>query len=258
MSIRGVLLKPSVSACPHIPGNTAINDNLLVMDMDDQDLENLLSNGFRHFGELFFRPYCLHCRSCIHLRIPVRDFVPSKAVRRLYNRSRHLTVTLESPTPSQEFFDLYVKHKERFKTSFEEGYDEYLNSFYFPYHFNRMLVIRDGKKTVAVSHVDVTANAMSAVYCYFDDAYARFSPGKLAVYKEIELAAEFGCQWLYIGFYIGRNPHTRYKIDFKPLEFMVEGEDWQVYTDASGKIVNPMPVISPISPGPVLDAPPAD
>jgi len=240
MSIRGVLLQPAVEECPHIDGMISINENLLITDLEDNDLEILLDMGFRHFGEIFFRPLCSHCRSCISIRIPVQQFSPSKSVRRLFNRNKNFNVTLEKPIPARESFELYNQHKKRFKRQPSESYGLYLKSFYHPFTFNRMLSIRDGDKLVAISHVDVTANAMSAVYCYFDEAYARLSPGKLAVYKEIEMAKELGIQWLYLGYYIPQNHHTHYKLHFKPNQLMAENNKWVDYIDTSGNIVNPI------------------
>lgn len=230
-----------VEECPYINSMISINENMIVTDLEDHDLEMLLRLGFRHFGEVFFRPLCSHCRSCISIRIPVQQFLPSKSVRRLFNRNKHFNVTLEKPVPGIETFELYNQHKKRFKRQPSESYGLYVKSFFHPFTFNRMLSIRDGDKLVALSHVDVTANAMSAVYCYFDEAYARFSPGKFAVYKEIEMAKEQGVQWLYLGYYIPQNRHTYYKILFKPNQLMTEDNKWIDYMDASGKIVNPIP-----------------
>lgn len=243
MSIRGILLQPVTEECPYIDGMLSIHENLLIVDLDDIDLEALLSLGFRHFGEVFFKPLCSHCRSCISIRIPVRQFVPSKWVRRLFKRNKHFQIKLEKPVPTQEGFQLYKKHKKRFKskTQFYESYVHYVRSFFHPFEFNQMLTIRDGARLVAVSHLDVTDNAMSAVYCYFDEDYARFSPGRLAIYKEIELAKEMGIQWLYLGYYVAQNRHTHYKIIFKPSQWMVEPNQWFDYLDASGNIVKPLP-----------------
>jgi arginine-tRNA-protein transferase len=240
MSIKGVLFQPVVEKCPYIDSMISINENMLITELEDHDLEMLLSAGYRHFGEVFFRPLCTHCRSCISIRIPVQQFSPSKSVRRLFNRSKHFNVTLEKPVPRMETFELYNQHKKRFKRQPSESYGLYVKSFFHPFPFNRMLSIRDGDKLVALSHVDVTANAMSAVYCYFDEAYARFSPGKFAVYKEIKMAKELGIQWLYLGYYIPQNRHTFYKIHFKPNQLMTEDNKWIDYIDASGKIVNPI------------------
>jgi arginine-tRNA-protein transferase len=148
---------------------------------------------------------------------------------------------MEKPVPSMEFHDLYNRHKKRFKRQTPESYELYLNSFYHPFRFNRMLTIRDGAKPVAVAHLDVTADSMSAIYCYFDEDYARHSPGKFAVYKEIETAKRMGLKWLYLGYYIQENRHTTYKIQFKPNQFKTVNNEWLDYMDASGNIINELP-----------------
>jgi arginine-tRNA-protein transferase len=241
MSITGLLLQPLQTECPYLEDKTCINENILIRDLDDYDLGMLLSMGFRHFGTVFFRPICGYCSSCIPIRIPVQRFSPSKSVRRLFNRNKHFNVTLGEPVPHLEAFELYNRHKKRFKRQPSESYEDYLESFYHPFPFNRVLVVKDGTTLVTVSHLDVTDNAMSAVYCYFDERYNRFSPGKFAIYKEIEIAKESGIQWLYLGFYIRENRHTNYKIQFKPNQLMVEDNKWIDYMDVSGNILNPLP-----------------
>jgi arginyl-tRNA--protein-N-Asp/Glu arginylyltransferase len=244
MSIKGLLFQPVTEECPYIDGIPSIYENLLVVELEDDDMESLLSIGFRHFGEIFFRPLCGHCLRCISIRIPVQQFSPSKSVRRLFTRAKNLRVALENPVPSKAAFELYTQHKKRFKRKdyeVNESYNHYIRSFFHPYGFNRMLTIKDGDVLVAVSHLDVTANAMSAVYCYFDEKYGRFSPGKLAVYKEIELAKEIGAQWLYLGYYIPKNRHTEYKIQFKPNQLMVGYDHWFDFMDAAGKVAPTLP-----------------
>lgn len=244
MNIRGLLFQPITEECPYIEGITAIYENLFVTELEDEDLDNLLGMGFRHFGEIFFRPICDDCHRCISVRIPVQRFIPSLSVRRLFNRTKGLRVSLEKPIPSITAFEIYMEHKKRFKNKDvddEERYGNYIRSFFHPFRFNRMLTIRDAEILVAVSHLDVTAHSMSAVYCYFDEKYGRFSPGKLAIYKEIELAKEMGIQWLYLGYYIPSNPHTQYKIQFKPNQLMIGNDQWFDYIDPSGNIIRHLP-----------------
>ncbi|UCH94653.1 MAG: arginyltransferase [Candidatus Aminicenantes bacterium] len=245
MSIKGVLLQPVIEECPYLEYMISISETLLIKDMEDQDHEMLLGMGYRHFGEIFFRPLCKHCRKCISIRIPVQQFSPSKSVRRLYNRNKHFNVTLEQPVPTIESFELYNQHKRRFRRQIYESYELYVKSFFHPFTFNRMLAIKDGTKLAALSHLDITANTMSAVYCYFDEKYARFSPGKYSVYKEIEIAKAMGIEWLYLGYYVPGNRHTRYKLQFKPNQAMTEDFKWIDHMDASGHIVNPLPLPSP-------------
>lgn len=247
MSIIGVLLLPVREQCPYLEDKISISESMLISEIDDDDLNYLLSLGFRHFGEIFFRPMCGSCRSCIPMRISVRQFSPSKSVRRLYNRNKNFKVTLEKPVPSKETFELYKQHKKRFKLQFNESYELYVKSFFYPpeFNFNRVLAVRDGSRLVALTHLDVTTNAMSAIYCYFDENYNRFSPGKFSVYKEIEIAAELGIRWLYLGYYVPRNRHMQYKIQFKPNQIMTANHTWIDYIDASGNIVNPLPDLNP-------------
>jgi arginine-tRNA-protein transferase len=241
MSIQGIMMQPTMEECVYLEGKTSISDNLLVFDLEDRDMEALLSLGFRHFGSVFFRHNCLHCLRCISIRIPVQKFSPSRSVRRLFNRNKHLTVTLETPVPSQELYELYNRHKKRFKKQPPESYELYLNSFFHPFQFNRILAVRDGTRAVAITHLDVTANCMSAVYCYYDEDYARNSPGKFSVYKELELAKEMGIKWLYLGYYIPENRHTAYKVQFKPNQVKTVDNRWLDYLDHKGNIVNPLP-----------------
>lgn len=247
MSIEGVLLQPHVDRCPYLDGLTAVNEHLLIRELANADLEMLLSAGFRHFGDYFFRPVCTHCRACIPIRVPVQRFQPSKSVRRLFKRNRHLTVTLEPPVPSPDYFHVYLRHKDRFiptapgSADGTEDYDQYVRSFYHPFTFNRMLKIMDRDRVAAVSHLDITANAMSAIYCYFDEAYARFSPGRFAVLMEIQIAQKLGCKWLYLGYYIEKNNHTNYKVLFKPNQVMADEHRWIDHRDSQGKIINPLP-----------------
>ncbi|MGE5339895.1 MAG: arginyltransferase [Candidatus Omnitrophota bacterium] len=240
MSIKGFFLQPVIDECPYLKGVISINENCVVHELDDQDLETLLSFGFRHFGEVFFRPICAHCQCCVSIRVPVRTFSPGPSVRRLFKRNAAFVTTLETLTPSPETFELYKRHRKRFprQSGFSESYESYKTSFFHPFGFNRMLTVRDNEKLVAVSHLDVTANAMSAVYCYYDDTYNRFSPGKFAIYKEIELAKEMGIQWLYLGYYIAKNRHTNYKINIKPNQIMTGGSQWVDYMDNEGNILN--------------------
>lgn len=236
-----MLLKPVAEECPYLANMISIYENIYIISLEEDDLETLLSEGFRHFGEVFFKPICTYCNSCISVRIPVQQFSRSKSVKRLFNRNKRFNVILEEkPVPGKEAFELYNRHKKRFKKKYFESYELYVKSFFHHFKFNRMLSIREGNKLIAVSHLDVTANTMSAVYCYFDEKYNRFSPGKFAVYKEIELAKEMGIKYLYLGYYIQQNRHTQYKILFKPNQLMVEDNKWRDYMDSSGNIINPL------------------
>lgn len=244
MELKAVLLQPMTEDCPYLDGLTFVSESMVIPDLEHVHLDSLLSMGFRHFGEVFFRPICRDCRQCIPIRVPVQRYNPSRSVRRLFNRAKHLDITLEDPETSDEAFDLYCRHKKRFEMPPRESYEQYVRSFYYPYSFNKTLCIRDpneNNRLVAVSHMDVTTYSMSAIYCYFDEAYARFSPGKLSVYKELELAKQMGVRYLYLGYYVPENRHMNYKIQYKPSQLLMTDHIWIDYVDETGEIKNPLP-----------------
>lgn len=241
MEQKALLLYPTTQACPYIEGLTFLSESMLISKLETSHMEALLSKGFRHFGDIFFRPICRDCCLCIPIRIPVQQFIFSRSARRLLKRARYLQITLENPVPSERAFALYNHHKKRFKLQFEESYEQFLKSFFYPFPFSRVLCIRDNDHLVAVSHLDVTNKAMSAIYCYYDVAYRWYSPGKLSIYKEIEIAREMGIQWLYLGFYVPGNRHMKYKIDFKPSQLLTTDHHWIDYRDETGKILCPLP-----------------
>jgi arginine-tRNA-protein transferase len=241
MNLKGVLYNPYEEKCPYIEGKTARNEAMQIKELSHSHLDLILSMGFRHFGDFFFRPICLKCRKCIPMRIPVRDYRPSKSVQRLYKRNEGLSVELVDPEPTWEMFYLFLKHKTRFKLESNDTFESYKRTFFYPFDFNKMLVIRDGTSLVAVSHLDITALSMSAIYCYFDEAYKSHSPGKFAVYKEIDLARKFNIKWLYLGYYVSSNKHMNYKTDFKPNQMLVTDHVWIDYMNPAGELVNELP-----------------
>jgi arginine-tRNA-protein transferase len=90
---------------------------------------------------------------------------------------------------------------------------------------------------VAVSHLDVTKNALSAVYCYYDDSYTRESLGTFAINREVEIGRERGASFLYLGYYIAENQHMSYKGRFHPSQVLLQEGQWVDYRDSKGKVV---------------------
>lgn len=80
------------------------------------------------------------------------------------------------------------------------------------------------EKLVAVSIVDRSADALSAVYTYFDPDFSHLSPGTFSILKQIETCREWGLRYLYLGYYIRDCAPMRYKANFLPHERLVEGE----------------------------------
>lgn len=86
--------------------------------------------------------------------------------------------------------------------------------------------LRDGEKLVAVTHLDAGEESASAIYCYYDTDYMKYSPGRFSIYRGIALAKELGKKYYYLGYYIKENPHMSYKGAYKPNEVLLKEDLW--------------------------------
>lgn len=79
----------------------------------------------------------------------------------------------------------------------------------------------DGK-LIAMSVLDILPSCVSSVYFMYDDAWERFSLGKVSAMREAALAKEIhdagvhSIDALYLGFYVHSCPKMRYKGEYHP------------------------------------------
>jgi arginine-tRNA-protein transferase len=77
-----------------------------------------------------------------------------------------------------------------------------------------------------VGLVDVEPLALSAVYCYFDPAEARRSPGVFNILWLIDECRRRGAPHLYLGYYVRDSPKMSYKAAYRPYEILGAGGRW--------------------------------
>lgn len=236
MSIVGFLMPETTDACPYLEGRSATMEHFLVEALEEGDLDQLLQDGYRHFGTYFFRSVCRMCHKCVPIRIPLAGYSFSSGAKRILKRAARFEFRLGPPKPSREAFDLFRRHKQRFEGSTPESYGEFVRSFFHAFSWSNQLSIYDQARLIAVSHVDITKTSLSAVYCYYDDSYSRESLGSLAILKEIEIGMERGASNLYLGYYIAENRHMSYKARFRPCQVLLEEGRWVDYLDQKGNM----------------------
>lgn len=243
MPIRAAFLDPLPTPCPYLPGQIALNEELLVQEIDEELLAALVENGYRHFGQLFFRPRCADCHACIPLRVPTADYAFPRSARKLFHRNADLAADIVRPEPTPEAFALYANHKTRFAdTPVEEGepdYEHFVQAFFHPFPFSFVLRVRDGGKLVCMSHFDLTPQGLSNVYCYYDLDYLPRSPGRFAIYQLIEFAQRKNLPYVYLGFYLQGHAHMGYKRDIRPNELLLTEGAWMPFIDARNRQVLP-------------------
>jgi arginine-tRNA-protein transferase len=197
--------------------------------------ERLSRAGFRRSHNIAYAPVCQNCSACVPIRIPVRDYVPNGAMRRVLKRNQ-TTVARDMPAhATAEHFALFQAYQQ---TRHGEG-DMAAMSFY-DYRAmvedtpveTRMVEFRDGaEKLLGVCLIDKMGDGISAVYSFFDTTRADLSLGTLAILWLVSHAKALGLPYVYLGYWVAESRKMAYKARFRPSEILAGGT-WRPLTDA--------------------------
>jgi arginine-tRNA-protein transferase len=207
--------------CPYFAGRPArLPLRLPVRRLHPDELDERLALGDRRQGPLLYRPDCPDCAACVPLRIDVQRFAFGRSHRRIYARGlRDFDLELGPPMADERRVELYNRHKLERRLGEEDsridefGYRAFLGETCCDTYELRML--RDGH-LVGVSVFDCGASALSAVYCYYDPDYSRWSLGTFAILRQIELCRKLGLRYLYLGLYVEGCEAMTYKARYLP------------------------------------------
>ncbi len=204
----------------------------LVLDPRDPRLAafypTALGWGFRRSGDLVYRPHCEGCRACVAVRIPVADFKPDRSQRRCAARNAHVEARVVVAERTEEHLELYKHYltaRHRDGGMDDHGAIEFEQFLVGSWSEGRFLELREHGRLIAVAVTDITPEAMSAVYTFFDPALERRSLGTLAILRQIEWARRESRRHLYLGYWIQGHRKMDYKRRFQPLESF-DGRDW--------------------------------
>jgi arginine-tRNA-protein transferase len=227
------LVFDDLTPCVYRPGQAArLPLRLPMQPLDAPALARRLADGDRRQGLLLYRPACPTCRACEPVRIDVHRFRPDKTQRRVFRRGE---ATIETeigwPRLTAERLALYNRHKaERGLIVLDEpldaaGYEEFLVDTCTD---TIELTYRVGGRLIGVAITDRAAEALSAVYCYFDPAFSRLSPGVYSILKQVALCREWGLRHLYLGLYVADCQALAYKARYLPQARLIDGE-WRPF-----------------------------
>jgi len=215
--------------CPYLPGVAAQLEHRVLLDVLPAEADELFDRGWRHFGPGWFRPACETCKACLSTRILAAEFVPSRSQRRVQRRARDLRVVIREPTFDRAHLALFhawqrdrVKRRGWEPASFSAK--DYWLRFSFATPFARELSFYDDAadgRLMMVSICDETPCAWSAIFCFYDPAYHRISPGIANILKLMELARLGGQRHVYLGYCVLDCQSLRYKAAFRPHETLV-------------------------------------
>ncbi|PAV21201.1 arginine-trna- transferase 1 [Pyrrhoderma noxium] len=144
---------------------------------------------------------------------------------RCYQKNIHKEELERSPNGFKRF--LVLSPLKTSKIVYEKEPPTYLPREYGSYH---QLYRVDGK-LIAIAVLDILPSCVSSVYFMYDNAWEKFSLGKLSALREASLTremAEYGAKdmnYLYMGYYIHSCQKMRYKGDYSP-SFLLDPETY--------------------------------
>lgn len=180
--------------------------------------------GFRRSGSHLYRPQCGSCQACISCRIPVNMFNPNRSQRRAWQRNRDVAISITDDINTSKHYDLYAKyisHRHQDGDMYPPSVAQYEAFLTREWGVTRYLELHANGELLGVAVCDQLEDGLSAVYTFYDPGQDRRSLGVFAILAQIEIARNQGLSYLYLGYWIKHCDKMRYKIQYRPLELLI-------------------------------------
>jgi arginine-tRNA-protein transferase len=209
-----------------------INESFESDAISADQLDLLLSEGWRHFGRHFFRYNVGMDKTGLQFVLPLRIRLPkfeySKSQRRIISKNRDLQTVRRPVNLTPETHKLFEKHSIRFDYGKPESIYSFLDqeAGIVPCRTLEFCVY-DKKKLVAVSYLDIGQTSVSSVYAIFDPEYNKRSLGIFTMLLEIEYAQSRDKEHYYQGYAYEGTSFYDYKKRFSATEVFDWKGEWQ-------------------------------
>lgn len=218
--------------CPYLPDREERKVFTTLRGSDAASVNDELSlRGFRRSQSVAYRPSCPNCSSCLSTRIPVQDFVPNRAQRRIWRRSAGLERRPCAAWATEEQYALfrsYLDARHRDGGMAEMDVSEFTAMIEETPVRSRMVEYHDldaprGQTLVAACLTDITADGLSMVYSFYAPDQERRSLGAFMILDHIAIAREAGLPYVYLGYWVPGSEKMHYKAAFRPFEIYLRG-----------------------------------
>lgn len=209
--------------CPYLPGRVERRVVTELVGRDAAALHDTLSlAGFRRSHGIAYAPACPGCSACTAVRIPVREFRPSRTQRRILKANAPIQSSDVPARATQEQYALFARYQ---ISRHADG--DMANMDWIDYRAliedtsvdTVVMEFRDpGGVLVGACLVDRLGDGLSAVYSFFDPGQPRRSLGTCMILHLVERARELGLAHVYLGFWIAECRKMSYKTSFHPVE----------------------------------------
>lgn len=224
------------SQCGYLPAQSWSLEYEQFEQLTPAEYLKRLTQGWRRFGGLLFRPRCVSCRACQSLRVVVERFRPNRSQRRARKANEGIVrISKGEPRVTRTKLDLYDRYH-AFQTEnkgwpWHEPKDahEYALSFVEnPFPTQEWCFFMEDR-LIGVGYVDHLPGALSAIYFFYDPEERDRSLGTWNVLSIIEHAAERRIPHVYLGYFVEGCPSLAYKATFAPNEVLGPDRRWHEF-----------------------------
>lgn len=230
--------------CPYLPGQMERKVFTHLVGERARNVHDELSQGgFRRSQNIAYRPACETCRACQAVRVLVRDFKPTRSMRKIQNRNSDLIGRIRPNSPTPEQYSLFRRYVDsRHSDGGMAGMtvldyammieDSHVDSAIIEYRRRGPDSGITGKgvgELVAAVLYDRIGSGYSMVYSFFEPAEEKRSLGTFLILDHIARARRDGMKYCHLGYWVEGSPKMAYKSRFLPQERLQSG-GWIEYT----------------------------
>lgn len=211
-----------------------INEEFQAEKVSPDGIDTLWADGWRHFGDHFFRYsvgiHDFDVRIVMPLRIRLKDFSLTKSQRRVLNRNRDVTCKFRPINVTPAVNRLFDRHKTRFTSGVPASIIDFLGPSPEAMPVEALeLAVFHADVLIAASYLDIGKTAVSGIYGMFEPTAERRSLGTFTLLKEIEFAIERGKDFYYLGYAYKGNSFYDYKKRFRGTEVFDWNGKWMPF-----------------------------